>query len=119
MLRLDDLQVFVRTAERGSLSAAARELDMPLVWKGKGAAERAVDARTGRTVISLDPRYLRPTEVDSLLGDASRARRELGWKPRIPFDRMVREMTAADLRLAEAEAHAKRGGFSRPRRAAD
>ncbi|MBI3563982.1 MAG: GDP-mannose 4,6-dehydratase [Elusimicrobia bacterium] len=104
---------------REFVMAAAKELDMRLAWKGKGAAEHAVDARTGKTVIALDPRYLRPTEVDSLLGDASKARREMKWKPRIPFDRLVREMAASDLRLAQAEAHAKSGGFSSPRRAAD
>jgi len=104
---------------REFVQAAAAELDIRLEWRGKGAAERGVDARTGRTIVALDPRYLRPTEVDSLLGDAAKARRELGWKARVPFDELVRQMAAADLRLAEAEAHAKRGGFSRPRRAAD
>ncbi len=104
---------------RQFVEAAARALDIRLVWKGKGAAERGLDAATGKTIISLDPRYLRPTEVDSLLGDARKASRELGWKPRIPFERLVAEMAASDLRLAQAEAHAKRGGFSRPPRAAD
>ena len=104
---------------REFVEAAARELDMPLVWKGKGASERGVDSRTGKTLVALDPRYLRPTEVETLLGDAAKARRELGWKPRITFAQLVREMARADLRLAESEAHAHSAGFARPRHAAD
>ncbi|HXT00880.1 MAG TPA: GDP-mannose 4,6-dehydratase [Elusimicrobiota bacterium] len=104
---------------REFVEAAARELEMPLVWKGKGAAERGVNPRTGKTFVALDPRYLRPTEVDTLLGDAAKARRELGWKPRHTFEELVREMARGDLRLAESEAHAKKAGFSKPRRAAD
>ena len=104
---------------REFVEAAARELGMPLAWKGKGAAERGVDPRTGKTIVALDPRYLRPTEVETLLGDAAKARRALGWKPRTGFPELVREMARADLRLAESEAHAKSAGFSRPKRAAD
>jgi GDPmannose 4,6-dehydratase len=104
---------------REFVEATARELDMPLAWKGKGASERGVDRRTGKTIVALDPRYLRPTEVDTLLGDASKARRELGWKPRITFKELVREMAREDLKLAESEAHAKLGGYSRPPHAID
>jgi GDPmannose 4,6-dehydratase len=104
---------------REFVEIVARELDMRLVWKGKGAAERGVDARTGRTIIALDPRYLRPAEVETLLGDAAKARRELGWKPRTPFPELVREMVRSDLRLAESEALAKSAGYSRPPRAAE
>jgi GDPmannose 4,6-dehydratase len=104
---------------REFVEAAARELDMPLVWKGRGRKERGVDPRTGKTIVALDPRYLRPTEVETLLGDAAKARRELGWKPRIGFAELVREMARADLRLAESEAHSKSAGYHRPRRAAD
>ncbi|MFI5350560.1 MAG: GDP-mannose 4,6-dehydratase [Elusimicrobiota bacterium] len=104
---------------RDFVEAAARELNMPLVWKGKGASERGVDSRTGKTIVALDPRYLRPTEVETLLGDAAKARRVLGWKPRITFAELVREMARADLRLAESEAHADRAGFSKPKHAAD
>ena len=104
---------------REFVEIAARELDMPLVWRGKGASERGVDPRTGKTVVALDPRYLRPTEVETLLGDAAKARRALGWKPRITFEELVHEMARADLRLAESEAHADSAGFSRPKHAAD
>ena len=104
---------------REFVEATARELGIPLVWKGKKAAERGVDRRTGRTLVALDPRYLRPTEVETLMGDAAKARRQLGWKPRITFPQLVKEMAHADLRLAEAEALAKSAGYSRPPRAAD
>jgi GDPmannose 4,6-dehydratase len=104
---------------REFVEAAARELDMSLVWKGKGASERGVDSRSGKTIVALDPRYLRPSEVETLLGDAAKARRELGWKPRTTFAQLVREMARADLMLAESEAHAKSAGFSKPRHAAD
>ncbi|MFI5363042.1 MAG: GDP-mannose 4,6-dehydratase [Elusimicrobiota bacterium] len=99
---------------REFVDAAARELDIRLVWKGKGASERGVDARTGRTIISIDPRYYRPSEVDSLLGDAAKARRKLGWKPKIGFPELVREMAREDLSMAEGEALAKSAGYSRP-----
>ncbi len=104
---------------RQFVEAAAREIGLPLEWRGRGRAERGVHPKTGRTLIALDPRYLRPTEVDTLLGDASRARRELGWKPRIAFSQLVREMARADLAEAEREALVKRAGYERPRRAAD
>ena len=64
-------------------------------------------------------RYLRPTEVDSLLGDASKARRELGWKPRVSFDALVREMAREDLAIAERDALVKQAGYSAPPRASD
>jgi GDPmannose 4,6-dehydratase len=104
---------------RQFVEAAVKELGIDLVWKGRGMHERGVDRRTGRAIIVLDPRYLRPTEVDSLLGDASRARKALGWKPRTAFPDLVREMCMEDLRLAEREALVGRAGHSTPRRAAD
>ena len=104
---------------RQFVEAAAREIGLPLEWRGKGRGERGVDPKTGRTIVALDPRYLRPTEVDTLLGDASRARKELGWKPRTGFAELVREMAREDLAVAEREALVKRAGYERPRRAAD
>jgi GDPmannose 4,6-dehydratase len=104
---------------RQFVEAAARELDVPLAWKGSGPSERGVNPRTGKTIVALDPRYLRPTEVETLLGDAAKARRTLGWKPRVTFEELVREMARADLRLAEGEAHSKLAGFAKPRHAAD
>jgi GDPmannose 4,6-dehydratase len=74
-----------------------------LVWKGNGLEERGLDRATGRLLIELDPRYLRPTEVNILLGDASKARQALGWEPSVTFEGLVDLMIKADLRLAEIE----------------
>ena len=68
---------------RDFVASAAAELEMPLRWHGSGLEEHAIDANTGRTVVRVDPRYFRPAEVDSLLGDASKARRQLGWSPQV------------------------------------
>ena len=79
-----------------------------LEWRGSGEEETGVDVRSGRVVVRIDPRYFRPSEVDLLLGDASKAKRQLGWTARTSFDDLVRLMSEADLRLAEAEARAVR-----------
>jgi GDPmannose 4,6-dehydratase len=79
---------------------------MQLEWRGKGFEERGFDRATGRVVVEIDPRYLRPTEVELLLGDASKAKENLGWEPRTPFTQLVDLMTDADLALAAAEARA-------------
>jgi len=90
---------------------AGAAVGMRLEWQGRGPEERGVDARTGRTVIRIDPRYFRPTEVDTLLGDASKARSKLGWKPEIDFQTLVGEMVAQDLELAQRDAVMARQGF--------
>ena len=95
------------------------ELGIDLVWKGKGRGEHGVDRRTGRTIVALDPRYLRPAEVETLLGDAAKARKELGWKPRVSFEELVREMAREDLVVARREALVKKAGYAAPRRIAD
>src|SRR5262245_23474553 len=68
---------------RDFVELAGRELGMRITWSGEGADEKGIDAKTGRTVVRLDPRYLRPAEVDTLLGDASKAHRQLGWMPTV------------------------------------
>jgi GDPmannose 4,6-dehydratase len=80
-----------------------------LRWEGEGPDERGVDASTGRPLIELDPRYLRPTEVDLLLGDPSKAREKLGWRPTTTFQELVELMVDADLKLAENEARIRDG----------
>ncbi|MGE5344546.1 MAG: GDP-mannose 4,6-dehydratase [Acidithiobacillales bacterium] len=79
-----------------------------LSWRGSGLDEKGVDAATGRVRVSVDPRYFRPAEVDVLLGDATKARRALGWSPRVDFDGLVAMMMAADLEKARKEAAAAR-----------
>lgn len=72
-------------------------LDMPIEWRGQGVGETGINANTGETVIEIDPRYFRPTEVDLLLADPSKAQSKLGWKHKVSFDELVREMIEADL----------------------
>lgn len=72
-----------------------------IIWKGSGVDEVGLDARTGDILIKVDPRYFRPTEVESLLGDSGKARQRLGWRPEIGFDALVREMVEEDLKHVE------------------
>ena len=91
---------------------AGAELGLAIEWRGSGVTEQGVDTRSGRTIVEVDPRYHRPTEVDTLLGDASKARSRLGWRPEIGFDELVKEMVAADLELARRDAAVARQGFA-------
>ena len=86
---------------RDFVDETCRLLDIPLEWKGSGINEIGVDSSSGRTIVAIEPRYFRPTEVDSLLGDASKARERLGWEPKISFQELVREMVEADMELAK------------------
>lgn len=88
---------------RDFLMAVAKNLGMSLEWHGKGVDEYAVDPSTGRTVVKVDREYFRPAEVDTLLGDPSKAKRKLGWVPKISFEELVSEMVDTDYRLAEIE----------------
>ena len=90
---------------------AALVLGMRLEWRGGGVEERGIDVKTGRTLIKIDPRYFRLTEVETLLGDASKARDKLGWKPEIDFQTLVTEMVTEDLGLAQRDALMARQGF--------
>ncbi len=89
-------------------------LDMSIEWHGKGVDETGVDKATGNTIVRVDPRYFRPTEVETLLGDASKAKRDLGWTPRTTFPELVREMVESDLKIAKRDALVVRGGFRAP-----
>ena len=95
---------------REFVEATAAELGMKVSWKGKGSDERGVDAK-GRTIVATDPRYYRPSEVDTLLGDASKARKQLGWQPRVRFKELVHEMAREDLKEAERESLVKKHGY--------
>jgi GDPmannose 4,6-dehydratase len=105
----------IATGEQHSVRAfvdrASGELGMKLAWRGSGRDEHAVDA-DGRTVVGVDPRYFRPAEVDTLLGDASKARRQLGWSPQVGFAELVREMVENDWQLAQRDALIEREGFA-------
>jgi len=96
---------------REFVELAFSEVGRTLEWRGKGVDEVGVDANTGQELVRIDPRYFRPTEVDSLLGDATKAREKLGWRPRISFHEMVKEMVAHDLEQVkkETERHNREG----------
>ncbi len=96
---------------REFVTAAAACLGMQMSWSGNGEQEQGVD-QTGRTIVAVDPRYYRPTEVETLLGDASKAKRELNWQPHTSFDKLVREMAEEDLQIAERDALIKKHGYS-------
>ena len=80
-------------------------------WEGEGADQKGYDAETGDCIIAVDPRYFRPTEVETLLGDPSKAKEKLGWEPEITFDEMVQEMMEHDLELARRDALVKQHGY--------
>ncbi len=82
---------------RNFVERAFAEIDIEIVWEGSGLEEQGVDRRTGRILIEVDPRYFRPTEVDILVGDASKAREKLGWTPKTSLDNLISEMVASDL----------------------
>jgi GDPmannose 4,6-dehydratase len=90
---------------------AARELGMEIEWRRQGLDEEGFDQCTGRVVVKVDPRYFRPTEVDALLGDPTKARTKLGWRCEISFDSLVVEMVQEDLRIARRDAVIAREGF--------
>jgi len=95
---------------REFVEAAASELGMKVRWKGKGADEKGYDAE-GRCIVAIDSRYFRPAEVDTLQGDASKARTKLGWRPRVSFKELVAEMAKEDLREAERNRLVKQHGY--------
>jgi GDPmannose 4,6-dehydratase len=95
---------------REFVEIAAREMGILVQWRGRGVEECGYDEQ-GRCVVRVDPRYFRPTEVDSLLGDAAKARLRLGWKPRTTFQELVTEMVIADVRAAERDQLARSNGY--------
>ena len=88
---------------RSFVDAAFAEVQVKVDWTGAGVDEKGYDAATGRLLVEVDPRYFRPTEVDLLIGDPTRAREKLGWRHRYTLAEMVSEMVAADIRVIETE----------------
>jgi GDPmannose 4,6-dehydratase len=97
---------------RQFVERAGAHLGMQIAWQGHGIDEVGIDRANGRTIVRIDARYFRPTEVDTLLGDASKARAELGWQPEVSFDALVEEMVREDLALAERDALVARRGYT-------
>ncbi|AUB84526.1 GDP-mannose 4,6-dehydratase [Candidatus Thiodictyon syntrophicum] len=101
----------VQYSVRDFVAAAARELDLSLRWEGAGLDEKGYDA-AGRCIVAVDPRYFRPTEVETLLGDATKAREKLGWVPTTSFAELVAEMAREDLKQAQRDDLVQRHGYS-------
>jgi GDPmannose 4,6-dehydratase len=101
---------------RQFIEMAAKECGLDLRWEGYEVNERGVDAATGRTIVRIDPRYFRPTEVETLLGDPTKARKKLGWEPAIGIEELVHEMVQADLQQARQDALVNLHGFGVKRR---
>jgi len=107
---------------RDFVNAVAAELGMAIEWRGKGLKETGVVSQVdggvkngpkkGHVIVRVDPRYFSPTAVETLLGDASKARKKLGWKPKIKFRELVAEMVREDLKAAERDELVKRHGYS-------
>lgn len=95
---------------RDFVNAAAKELDMDIRWEGKGVDEKGYDA-DGKCIVQVDPRYFRPTEVETLLGDPSKAKQKLGWTPKISFEDLVAEMVREDFKSAERDELVKQHGY--------
>jgi GDPmannose 4,6-dehydratase len=115
MLQQDKPEDFViatgiQYSVRTFVETAARMLDIQITWQGEGLSERGYD-QNGKMIVAVDPRYFRPTEVESLLGDATKAREKLGWTPRITFEELVSEMVAADFNAAKRDQLVKNFGY--------
>jgi GDPmannose 4,6-dehydratase len=89
---------------REFIEEAGKNLGMDIIWQGEGLAEKGIDRKTGKTVIEIDPAYFRPSEVDFLLGDPSKAKEVLGWEPKVTFRELAKIMALSDLEVAKVEA---------------
>jgi GDPmannose 4,6-dehydratase len=101
----------VQYSVRDFVNAAAKELDIKINWQGEGVNETGTD-ENGRVIVKVDPRYFRPTEVETLLGDPTKAKEKLGWTPRTSFQELVSEMVREDLKSAERDELVKENGYS-------
>jgi len=116
MLQQDEPDDFViatgrQNSVREFIEFGGAELDMDIEWNGKGVDEIGIDRNTGKQIVAVDQRYFRPTEVETLLGDPSKAKKVLGWEAKISVDQLVREMVATDLEAAKRDALVRQAGY--------
>jgi len=116
MLQQDQPEDFViSTGEQHSVrefvTRAASHLGYEVDWRGTGVNEEGVDRNTGKVLVKIDPRYFRPTEVETLLGDCTKAKTQLNWRPEVSFEALVREMVEADLGIAKRDSLMQEHGF--------
>ena len=116
MLQQNEPEDFViATGEQHSvrefIEVTARELGIAIRWEGEGVNERGINIANDKIIVSVDPRYFRPTEVDTLLGEPTKAKEKLGWVPETTFEELVREMVQVDLEEAKRDELCERAGF--------
>ena len=116
MLQQDEPEDFViATGEQHSVrdfvTIAATEMGIDINWQGKGIDEKGIDTKTGNIIVAVDPKYFRPTEVETLLGNPAKAKEKLGWTPKIPFKDLVTEMVQHDLEDAKKDNLCQTHGF--------
>src|SRR5258706_87362 len=99
--RNERLKCNQRRSVRAVVEHAFSHVGRSIAWHGRGIDEVGQDATTGETLVKIDPRYFRPSEVESLCGDASKAHQRLGWRPAVGFEELVREMVDEDMRVAD------------------
>lgn len=99
------------TKVRDFVDQAFKEIGIDMVWQGNGVDEKGIDKATGKVLVEVDPRYFRPTEVDLLLGDPSKAKAKLGWKPKTSLAELVSMMVREDLKVAERDVLCEENGF--------
>jgi GDPmannose 4,6-dehydratase len=100
----------VQYSVRDFVDAAAKELGIHVTWKGEGVEEKGYDV-SGKCIVQVDPRYFRPTEVETLLGDPTKAKQKLSWTPKTTFGELVSEMVREDLKAAERDELVKKHGY--------
>jgi GDPmannose 4,6-dehydratase len=116
MLQQDNPEDFViATGEQHSVrefvELAAKEIGIQIRWEGKGVSEKGYDVDTGKCIIAVDPRYFRPSEVETLLGDPAKAKQKLGWEPNTTFEQLVSEMMREDMKEAQRDELVRQHGF--------
>jgi GDPmannose 4,6-dehydratase len=116
MLQQDEPEDFViatgvQHSVREFVEIAAAELGMAVAWQGEGVEEVGIEQQSGKVIVRIDPRYFRPTEVETLLGDPSKAKKKLGWEPKITFAQLVQEMVREDLKIAERDQIVRQKGY--------
>jgi GDPmannose 4,6-dehydratase len=101
----------ITTTVRDFITMAFKEAGIAIKWEGGGLDEKGLDSATGKILVEVDPRYFRPAEVELLIGDPSKAKKKLGWEPKVQLPELVRMMVKNDMVLAERELHIRKGGY--------
>ncbi len=104
----------VQYSVRDFVTLAAKELGITIRWHGSGIEEKGYDDESGKCIVAVDPRYYRPSEVETLLGDPAKAKKTLGWQPKTSFSELVKEMVLEDLKIAKRDNLMRQNGYDTP-----